>query len=108
MKPVLESPLESHRPHEELLHIPVTPGLQPNKSLRSLSPKSVQVTLIIMSNILETYYRGIAQQLRAEVDFINTIFTHQGVKGDGNESILRNLLKTIYSKKIWYWNRYNN
>ena len=52
-----------------------------------------------MSNILETYYRGISQQLRAEVDFINTIFTHQGVKGDGNESILRDLLKKFIPKK---------
>lgn len=52
-----------------------------------------------MSNILETYYRGITQQLRAEVDFINPIFKHQGVKGGGNEAILRDLLKKFIPKR---------
>src|SRR5205809_3844987 len=52
-----------------------------------------------MSNILTTYYRGISQQLRAEVDFINALFQHQGVKGDGNEGILRDLLIRFIPKK---------
>jgi hypothetical protein len=51
-----------------------------------------------MSNILEQYYRGITQQLRAEVDFINSIFQHQGLKGEGNEGILRELLTRFVPK----------
>lgn len=45
-----------------------------------------------MTTLLEKYYRGISQQLRSEVDFINTLFHHQGVKGAGNEAVLRELL----------------
>ena len=45
-----------------------------------------------MSQLLEEYYRGITQQLRAEVDFINSLFQHQGLKGEGNEAVLRDLL----------------
>ena len=52
-----------------------------------------------MSNILTTYYHGIAQQLRAEVDFINTLFQHQGVKGAGNEGVLRDLLIRFIPKR---------
>ena len=43
------------------------------------------------SNVIEQYYRGITQRLRSEVDFINDIFHHQGVKGAGNETVLRDL-----------------
>jgi hypothetical protein len=52
-----------------------------------------------MTNILEQYYRGITQQLRAEVDFINSIFQHQGLKGEGNEGILRELLTRFIPKR---------
>lgn len=52
-----------------------------------------------MSNILEQYYRGITQQLRSEVDFINSLFYHQGVKGAGNEGVLRELLTRFIPKK---------
>jgi hypothetical protein len=46
----------------------------------------------VMSNILQEYYEGITQQLRAEVDFINALFTPQGIRGEGNETALRDLL----------------
>jgi hypothetical protein len=46
-----------------------------------------------MGNLLRQYYQGITQQLRSEVDFINSLFEHQGVKGEGNEAALRELLK---------------
>jgi hypothetical protein len=52
-----------------------------------------------MVNIIEQYYRGITQQLKAEVNFINTLFRHQGVKGEGNEEILRDLLRRFIPKK---------
>lgn len=45
-----------------------------------------------MNEVLEKYYSGILQQIRGEVDFINSLFSHQGLKGEGNESILRELL----------------
>lgn len=50
-------------------------------------------------NLLEIYYRGITQQIRGEVDFINSIFDHSGVKGEGNEKILRDLLKKFVPEK---------
>ena len=52
-----------------------------------------------MVNIIEQYYRGITQQLRSEVDFINSLFQHQGVKGEGNEEILRDLLRRFIPKR---------
>jgi hypothetical protein len=52
-----------------------------------------------MSNILAQYYRGITHQLRSEVDFINTLFQHQGVKGEGNETVLRDLLTRFIPRR---------
>jgi uncharacterized protein DUF6602 len=45
------------------------------------------------------YYHGVVQQLRAEVDFINDIFDHQGVKGEGNETIIRDLIAKFIPKR---------
>jgi len=50
-------------------------------------------------NIIEQYYHGIAQQLHAEVNFINALFQHQGLKGEGNEQVLRELLTKFIPKK---------
>lgn len=52
-----------------------------------------------MSNILRQYYQGITQQLRSEVDFINSLFEHQGVKGEGNETVLRDLVTKFIPKR---------
>ncbi len=52
-----------------------------------------------MNNILKQYYQGITQQLRSEVDFINSLFEHQGVKGAGNESALRDLITKFIPKR---------
>jgi hypothetical protein len=52
-----------------------------------------------MSNILTAYYQGITRQLRGEVDFINSLFEHQGVKGEGNESVLRDLIRRFIPKR---------
>lgn len=52
-----------------------------------------------MSDIIEQYYRGITQRLRSEVDFINSLFHHQGVKGTGNEMVLRDLLTRFIPKR---------
>lgn len=52
-----------------------------------------------MTNILQQYYQGITQQLRSEVDFINSLFEHQGVKGEGNETVLRDLITKFIPKR---------
>jgi len=52
-----------------------------------------------MDNLLEQYYRGITQQLRAEVDLINSLFQHQGIKGEGNEAALRDFLVKFIPKR---------
>lgn len=43
-------------------------------------------------DILEQYYKGILLSLKSEVELINQIFFHQGIKGEGNENVLRELL----------------
>ena len=45
-----------------------------------------------MPGIIASYYQGILQQIRSEVDLINSLFQHQGIKGEGNEAILRELI----------------
>lgn len=45
-----------------------------------------------MPDVLSQYYRGVTRQLRGEVDFINALFAHQGLKGEGNETALRDLV----------------
>lgn len=52
-----------------------------------------------MSNLLTKYYQGLLQQIRSEVDLINTLFEHQGLKGEGNERLLRDFLKDFVAKK---------
>lgn len=52
-----------------------------------------------MSDILTKYYHGITQQIRSEVDFINSLFQHQGLKGEGNETILRDLVRRFIPKQ---------
>lgn len=52
-----------------------------------------------MSGVLQQYYQGITQQLRSEVDFINSLFEHQGIKGEGNEAILRELLTKFIPRR---------
>lgn len=53
-----------------------------------------------MANFLHQYYGGITRQLRSEVDFINSLFEHQGVKGEGNELALRELLTKFIPKRF--------
>lgn len=52
-----------------------------------------------MPNFLRQYYSGITRQLRSEVDFINSLFEHQGIKGEGNELALRDLLVKFIPKQ---------
>lgn len=52
-----------------------------------------------MTNLILQYYEGILKQLRSEVDSINSAFKHQGMKGSGNEAVLRNLLEKFLPKK---------
>lgn len=51
------------------------------------------------NKILAKYYEGILNQLRGEVDFINEVFQHQGLKGEGNEAAIRNLLEKFIPRK---------
>lgn len=53
-----------------------------------------------MDNIIEKYYKGITQILKGEVDFINTIVNHTGIKGTGNEKVLQNLLLKYLPKRF--------
>lgn len=53
-----------------------------------------------MVSVLHQYYEGITSQLRSEVDFINALFQHQGVKGAGNEAALRDLLARYIPKRF--------
>src|SRR5262245_38744602 len=52
-----------------------------------------------MDSVLKAYYRGIAARIRGEVDFINALFRHAGVKGEGNESVLRDLLRRFLPRR---------
>src|SRR6266566_2884971 len=52
-----------------------------------------------MTNIIAEYYQGIVQKLRSEVDSINNLFQHQGLKGAGNENALRDLLRKFIPKQ---------
>ena len=49
--------------------------------------------------ILTQYYQGIYGQIQSELEFINELFTHNGLKGEGNESIIRELIKKFIPNK---------
>jgi hypothetical protein len=49
--------------------------------------------------MLDKYYQGILGRIRAEVDAINSLFAHQGLKGEGNENVLRELLRQFIGKR---------
>jgi hypothetical protein len=50
--------------------------------------------------ILENYYKGIYDIVQTEVNSINSLFLHQGVKGEGNENVLRDLLIKFLPKRF--------
>ena len=50
-------------------------------------------------SILSEYYKGILGQLKSEVQLMNNIFKHNGLKGEGNESAIRDLLIKFIPKK---------
>lgn len=52
-----------------------------------------------MSKILTKYYEGILSQLRGEVDFVNEVFTHEGLKGEGNETAIRDLITKFIPRR---------
>jgi hypothetical protein len=52
-----------------------------------------------MSHLLQKYYRGITEQLRSEVDFINSLFQHRGLQGEGNEVVLRDLITRFVPRR---------
>ena len=50
--------------------------------------------------MLNTYYDGILGRIRSEVDSINAIFSHHGLKGQGNENVLRDLLSQFIARRF--------
>ena len=59
-----------------------------------------------MTDLLHSYYQGITQQIRAEVDFINILFglgdkheRKEAIKGEGNETVLRDLIRRFIPKR---------
>src|SRR5262245_24855740 len=50
--------------------------------------------------LLSLYFDGITRQIRAEVDFINSLFEHQGLKGEGNELVLRDIITRFIPKRF--------
>lgn len=50
-------------------------------------------------DILSQYYKGILGQLNSEVQLINRLFKHNGLKGDGNETAIRDLIKQFIPNK---------
>ena len=53
-----------------------------------------------MQSMLGKYYEGITRQLRAEVDVINALFSHQGEKGSGNEEALRSIVRSFVPERF--------
>lgn len=51
------------------------------------------------NSILKQYYKGLVEQINSEVQLINNVFHHNGLKGEGNENMLRDLLKKFIPKK---------
>ncbi len=45
------------------------------------------------ANLLWTYYQGVVERLRAEVDLLNKVISHDDSMGEANESLLRNLIR---------------
>lgn len=50
-------------------------------------------------DLLSQYYKGIHSKIAAEVLHINNTFEHQGIKGSGNEEVIRRLLLQFIPKK---------
>jgi hypothetical protein len=50
-------------------------------------------------DILKTYYNGVTQRFRIEIDFLNKLIGHRGEIGSANESSLINLLVKFLPKK---------
>ena len=51
------------------------------------------------NSILKQYYKGVLGQINSEVQLINNVFHHNGLKGEGNENVLRDLLEKFIPKK---------
>lgn len=50
-------------------------------------------------NIITRYYEGVTSQIQAEIGNINELFIHNGLKGEGNEAVIRELIKKFIPKK---------
>jgi hypothetical protein len=44
-------------------------------------------------DVIKKYYQGIMDQIQIEVDLINSNFNHNGLKGEGNENIIKEIIK---------------
>jgi hypothetical protein len=50
-------------------------------------------------DVIRKYYQGIMDQIRTEVDLINSNFHHNGLKGEGNENKLRDIIKKFIPER---------
>ncbi len=50
-------------------------------------------------SIITKYYQGIYNQIQSEIEFINEIFGHNGLKGEGNEAAIRELIRKFIPKR---------
>ena len=50
-------------------------------------------------DILNQYYKGIHGQINSKVQQINQLFNHNGLKGEGNEHVIRDLIRDFLPKK---------
>jgi len=51
------------------------------------------------NTILKQYYKGLLNQINSEVNLINRVFQHNGLTGEGNENVIKNLLIKFIPKK---------
>lgn len=51
-------------------------------------------------SVIKKYYKGIYSKIQAEVDLLNETFQHQGLKGSGNENVIKELLRKFIPKKF--------
>ncbi|MFQ6043843.1 MAG: DUF6602 domain-containing protein [Candidatus Poribacteria bacterium] len=53
----------------------------------------------MQQDILSTYYKGILQRLRAEVELLNQMIPHNVTKGTANENALRELIRRFVPRR---------
>lgn len=58
------------------------------------------IIAVVAADVMQTYWLGVLQRLQAEVDMINGLSSHQGVKGGENESTLARMLEGLLPQRF--------